>query len=280
FIGERNSDCTEQNLDACTTVNLFFDTNYLRADGTFTPEDADNEIHSSDIPTKPIFRLNTRNIAARDIRGKTPTFRTTLALFSPGDHPSSLMNYPFDRYTSEIVMFAQEVDSNATVGTAIGKTQGIAIGFETRITHRDDIFIPPGLTEATITLTRSTLVVSYSIVATIAIWIVTIILALVMITSVFFGFKQRPEVLLVPVATLFAFTTLRQSMPGAPEGFDLCGLVPCLALLALTTACTLGVFILSDPASETRRRELHWNRDLLYEAIPALKHTAIKGRGK
>ena len=40
-----------------------------------------------------------------------------------------------------------------------------------------------------------------------------------MITSVFFGFRQRGEVLVIPVATLFAFTQLRQSMPGAPPGF-------------------------------------------------------------
>ena len=49
--------------------------------------------------------------------------------------------------------------------------------------------------------------------------IITLILALVMITTVFFGFKQRGEVLVIPVATLFAFTQLRQSMPGAPDGF-------------------------------------------------------------
>jgi hypothetical protein len=48
---------------------------------------------------------------------------------------------------------------------------------------------------------------------------ITIILLLVMITTVFFGFKQRGEVLLIPVITLFAFTQLRQTMPGAPEGF-------------------------------------------------------------
>ena len=40
-----------------------------------------------------------------------------------------------------------------------------------------------------------------------------------MITAVFFGFRQRGEVLIIPVGTLFAFTQLRQSMPGAPAGF-------------------------------------------------------------
>ena len=42
---------------------------------------------------------------------------------------------------------------------------------------------------------------------------------LVIIGTVFFNFKQRAEVLVVPVATLFAFTQLRNSMPGAPDGF-------------------------------------------------------------
>ena len=40
-----------------------------------------------------------------------------------------------------------------------------------------------------------------------------------MISTVFFNFKQRAEVLVVPVATLFAFTQLRASMPGAPVDF-------------------------------------------------------------
>ena len=48
---------------------------------------------------------------------------------------------------------------------------------------------------------------------------ITLILLLVMITAVFFGFRQRGEVLMIPVGTLFAFTQLRQSMPGAPAGF-------------------------------------------------------------
>ncbi|KAJ2923331.1 hypothetical protein H1R20_g13767, partial [Candolleomyces eurysporus] len=92
-----------------------------------------------------------------------------------------------------------------------------------------------------------------------------------MITTVFFGFKQRGEVLLIPVATLFAFTQLRQSMPGAPDGFgdivDLVGLVPCLALLALTAAFSLGAFILTDPTNMPR--QISWK--LMHDAFPSLK---------
>jgi hypothetical protein len=50
---------------------------------------------------------------------------------------------------------------------------------------------------------------------------ITLILLLVMITTVFFGFRQKGEVLVLPVITVFAFTQLRQSMPGAPSGFGM-----------------------------------------------------------
>ena len=52
--------------------------------------------------------------------------------------------------------------------------------------------------------------------------IITLILLLVMLTCVFSGFRQKSEILIVPVATLFAFTQLRGSMPGAPPGFGKC----------------------------------------------------------
>ncbi|RXW22275.1 hypothetical protein EST38_g3568 [Candolleomyces aberdarensis] len=218
ILGEKNSQCRADNLGACTEVNIFFDT----ADGTHSTQE---EILSSDRPTRPLFRFNATALAVNDLASRVPTFRTQLALFSPDSDKASLLFYPFDSYLAEIIFFAQEEATNATVGVEIARTRGIAVGLETHFGHRDSISVPPGLVEATITLTRSRLVKLYCIVATIAVWLITLILVLVMITTVFFGFKQRGEVLLVPVATLFAFTQLRQSMPGAPEGFgDIIGM--------------------------------------------------------
>ena len=65
------------------------------------------------------------------------------------------------------------------------------------------------------TFSRHYYLVAYSF----ASGLITIILMLVMIGTVFFNFKQKAEVLVIPVATLFAFTQLRDSMPGAPDGF-------------------------------------------------------------
>ncbi len=42
-----------------------------------------------------------------------------------------------------------------------------------------------------------------------------------MIMTVGFGFQQRNEIVVVPVGTVFAFTQLRASMPGAPDGFGM-----------------------------------------------------------
>ncbi|KAF9054820.1 hypothetical protein BJ165DRAFT_1440935 [Panaeolus papilionaceus] len=248
-----------RNLSACTDVQIFFDMNLLRS--------SDNSAsRSNDIPIRPIFKFNATSFALNDVRANTPIFRTELALFSTVDKHSSLIYYPFDRYSAEVFMFARDAKTNLTVGIELDKARGIAVGFSTNVAPRKDVFIPPGMLDITIALRRANLVRAYSIVATLAIWSITLILLLVMLTSVFFGFRQKGEVLVIPVATLFAFTQLRQSMPGAPPGFDFVGLLPCLALLSLSAALTLGAFILSDP-TETPKK-LSWQ--LIYEAFPQL----------
>jgi len=109
ILGESQSQCSANNLRACTDVNVFFDkyenidslrvvylltvshifSNLLSGDGSF-------EFRTSDRPSQPIFRFNASIHALKDIVGNTPTFRTDLALFSPGNRHSSLIYYPFD----------------------------------------------------------------------------------------------------------------------------------------------------------------------------------------
>ncbi len=50
---------------------------------------------------------------------------------------------------------------------------------------------------------------------------VTFMFGLITIGTMFFGYRQRNEILVVPIVTLFAFIQLRASMPGAPEGFGM-----------------------------------------------------------
>ena len=67
--------------------------NLLRAEGTHSTQE---EILTSDRPTRPIFRFNAAAFATHDKFARTPTFRTQLALFSPDRTDSSLLFYPFD----------------------------------------------------------------------------------------------------------------------------------------------------------------------------------------
>ena len=115
ILGEKNSQCSADNLGACTEVNIFFDTyvpsipplvkfvswnfscsvrNLLRADGTHSTQE---EILSSDRPTRPLFKFNATAFAIGDVAARVPTFRTQLALFSREVSKSSLLFYPFDR---------------------------------------------------------------------------------------------------------------------------------------------------------------------------------------
>lgn len=64
--------------------------------------------------------------------------------------------------------------------------------------------------------------------------------------SVLCGYELDPGVLVVPVATLFAITQLRSSMPGAPEGFgtnifSICeGLLYSMSLYFLLSGAIIG----------------------------------------
>ncbi|KAF8184783.1 hypothetical protein BJ912DRAFT_905383 [Pholiota molesta] len=257
-----NSPCTPTNVDQCTDVNIFFDNNLLA--------ETDSSMRTSDPPTTPLFRHNATAAILQDIRANTPTFRTDLQLFSPLNHESSLIFYPFDVYTSEIFIFAQDVKTNNTVGITISSTRGIAVGFQTSAIDYPQVDIPAGYIDIFVTLQRGSLIRAFCVIATIAVWLITLVLLLLMFTCVIFGFRQRSEVLIVPVATVFAFTQLRGSMPGAPAGFgdvlDFVGLLPCLAFLSISAALTLGAFIITDPTDKPHA--LSW--DMLYEAFPIL----------
>ncbi|PPQ94994.1 hypothetical protein CVT25_003746 [Psilocybe cyanescens] len=195
----------------CTDVNIFFDSNLLVSTGNT------DSISSSDRPSTPLFRLNATAMATGDIKANSPTFRTDIRLFASGKpHRSALINYPFDTYFATMFMFAEDAENN-TVGLQLVNAYGNAVGFRTTFTPLNQPVSDMILIE--ISLVRGGLIIAFCIIITIAIWLITLVLFLLSFTSVVFGFRQRTEVLIIPVATVFTFTQLRSSMPGAPPGF-------------------------------------------------------------
>ncbi|KAK0214052.1 hypothetical protein IW262DRAFT_293393 [Armillaria fumosa] len=95
--------------------------------------------------------------------------------------------------------------------------------------------------EATVIVQRTTIVVAYCLIVTVTFWFITLIITLLTITTVVFRFRQRNEIVVVPIGTMFAGNQLRSSMPGVPEGFGM-----------------IAIYIFIDP-DDPSRKALTWS---------------------
>ncbi|KAK0477794.1 hypothetical protein IW261DRAFT_1565573 [Armillaria novae-zelandiae] len=190
------------------------------------------------------------------------TIYTALTISTIGFY--SLSAYPYDIYYVRIFVFAQDISTNTSVHLLLNGLIGVITGFHTLTTvipppppQHNQWLSPTNSTEIIATLQRSTLVIVYCGIITITFWMVTLMICLIMIAAVFFRFRQRNEIVVVPIGTVFAFTQLRASMPGAPEGFgdtlDVVGLLPCLILLSICAISMVGVYLFADPDDPTRK---------------------------
>ncbi|PBK68475.1 hypothetical protein ARMSODRAFT_1085399 [Armillaria solidipes] len=261
------------NLSAsCTEVNIFFDANLSPPDaGGFNDGPFNNNR-----PTEPIFIWNATimtSFSSFNMLNNPPKFRTELFIYPVLDVPpfasmhsrGTLAYYPFDSYQSEIFAFAQEALTNKSVSLVIGSASRLIIDLKittgamsTDPTYMEDTgFLQQEVIGAYVILQRSTLVIGYCLVITVTFWMVTLMICLIMITTVIFGYRQRNEIVVVPIGTVFAFTQLRSTMPGAPDGFgdvlDLVGLLPCLVLLSICAVAMVGIYLFTDPDDPSRK---------------------------
>ncbi|KAK0221211.1 hypothetical protein EDD85DRAFT_960384 [Armillaria nabsnona] len=228
-------------------------------------------------------------------------------LFASMHSRGTLAYYPFDSYQSEIFTFAQEASRNKSVSLVIGSASQLIVTFSSDLkittgilstapTYMEDTgFLQQEVIGANVILECSTLVIRYCLVITITfclgfplvlhgfstltlpfIWIgmVTLMICLIMITTVIFSYRQWNEIVVVPIGTVFAFTQLRSTMPGAPDGFgtyiifdyisstqaptlghvlDFVGLLPCLVLLSICAVTMVGIYLFADPDDPSRK---------------------------
>ncbi|KAL1939859.1 hypothetical protein VTO73DRAFT_9559 [Trametes versicolor] len=242
----------------CPDVNIYFDSNTLRADPT-------NSQVQSNVKPDPIFTINGGNVLAMrnntDRRPSSLTFRTDVAISNANTH-RTLQSYPYDKYDTQLVFFAEEAGTNISVSIAIVKTTGIAVGFNVQLQNTTDIKDNFGTVIKNIEVTRGPVVRLYAIFIVLVIWLVTLTFMATCVLNVFFGKGISSGVLVLPMGTLFAFTQLRATLPGAPEGFgaviDFMGLLPCLAILTFCSVFMTAIFLLRDPEHDIPR--WHWTK--------------------
>ncbi|KAK0493824.1 hypothetical protein EDD18DRAFT_1464628 [Armillaria luteobubalina] len=244
-------------MSNCTSVNIFLDTDLSPSD----PRYNDGPI-SNNITTNPILIWN------GNYGPTSHSVCTDLVIFTMDG--SYLSAYPFDIYSADISMFAQDVSTNMSVNLTLIEFSGLIIGITTQTKIQQGTLFK----ELIVYLQRSTLVIVYCVIITVTFWMVTLMICLIMIATVFFRFRQWNEIVVVPIGTVFAFTQLRASMPGAPEGFgdtlDYVGLLPCLTLLSISAITMVGVYLFADPDDATCRA-FTWT-ELNHELSSLLKH--------
>ncbi|KAK0452186.1 uncharacterized protein EV420DRAFT_1766253 [Desarmillaria tabescens] len=229
------------------------------------------------MPTDPYFVWNVTSWSMgahdHDPRNKHPMFHTKLIVYPGYKHGldsshASLVYYPFDSYQSQIIAFAQDATTNKSVplvlnsATALFPTSSSGFKIKTdNLSEKPDYLkdMKPGhrVINVLVTIECSALVIVYCLVITFTFWLVTLMSSLIMIATVVFGFRQRNEIVVIPAGTVFAFTQLRSSMPGATEGLgdilDFAGILPCLILLSISAVTMVGIYLFADPDHPSRR---------------------------
>jgi len=257
----------------CPDVDIYFDQNLLRGGGSTST--ANNEK-----PT-PIFTINATDYQGYnassnpDYRDSSPLFRTQVAMTNFFYGGRSAQSYPFDKYTSTLAFFAQSISDNSTVPIGIGTTSGIAVGFNAKLDTATSGLAANDVSIKNLVVTRGQVIRMYALLIVIAIWMITITFIMACVVSVFFGKGVRGDILVLPVATLFAFTQLRGTMPGAPNGFgadiDFVGILPCLALLTFSSIFMSAVFLFRNPEDDSPR----WQKWRALGTPPQSSRTAM-----
>ncbi|KAK0492491.1 hypothetical protein EDD18DRAFT_1108878 [Armillaria luteobubalina] len=181
----------------CTEIDIFFDThnNPSLSDSRY----GDGSDDRNKLTVQHIFKSNP-NATGTGRKEDPPNFRTKLNLSTSGNYQdyysgrssqSSPTYYLFDRDHRFAIVFS-------------GRT---------RREDTNQIF------DMVLSLRCSTLVIVYCLVITVTLWLVTLMICFIMIATVIFRFRQRNEIVIVPIGSVFTFTQLRSTMPGAPGDF-------------------------------------------------------------
>ncbi|KAJ7675994.1 hypothetical protein DFH06DRAFT_1466719 [Mycena polygramma] len=224
-------------------VNIFADPNLLVPAGWAT-----DDIPSSARPLVPIFQLNTTQGCQHTNYDSFPIFRTVLKLTGLSGsnqltpRTGTLQAYPHDKYFFQVSLFAQMASTNASVGLVLGRSFGTPINYDvvldtTYSTNNDDGIL------FYFTVSRSAAVMGLVITIVIANWLVTIAFLWITVAAFMWETEIVAEMFVLPIATLFAFTSVRANFPGAPAGFgavvDYYGILPNIGLITLFTAVLL-----------------------------------------
>ncbi|KAF8652148.1 hypothetical protein AX16_004534 [Volvariella volvacea WC 439] len=197
-------------------------------------------------PHSPVYRLNLTDLCGgysvmSSFRTESKLLASEYGLGYPRALQSNLQSYPFDVYYAPFVFFASNPESGEYISLNITRSYGVAANFHVTL-HNDMVVF--GVTEGpkwlhvTLQVERSTATKMMVLLVALTQWLAaTSFVAITVTTFKYRTHKIYSEVFVLPTASLFAFTTIRENLPGAPDGFgaaiDLYSIVPVLIIMSI-----------------------------------------------
>ncbi|KAF4622263.1 hypothetical protein D9613_009525 [Agrocybe pediades] len=148
---------------------------------------------------------------------------------------ATLQSYPFDVYLAQLVMYSRNISESESSGKPVRITDsfGIAVNFEASLLDRLIVGGQSGTSEqllVTLQIQRSIMTKIFVVVRRKGIMLTELqflstgitavaFLTICAATIVYRSASIYSEMFVVPIGTLFAFTSIRANLPGAPSGF-------------------------------------------------------------
>ncbi|KAF8961645.1 hypothetical protein BDZ97DRAFT_1828358 [Flammula alnicola] len=197
------------------------------------------------VHTYPSFRTVTKLVASKEY----------LLVQSIGSH-SSLQSYPFDVYLAPFSFYTRNVNTGTVSAPKVTDAFGIAVNFKisllnTFLSYTD---VQKNL-QFYLRIERSRATKVFVVMVAVTNWLTAI--AFLTICAAAFIYPEHQiygEMFVVPAGAVFAFTSIRANLPGAPAGFgttiDLYTILPVLVIMSFCSFALLLIIL--------HRRILYW----------------------
>ncbi|PPQ98279.1 hypothetical protein CVT26_013523 [Gymnopilus dilepis] len=189
--------------------------------------DTSSPSYNTTLLDQPTIRLNSTTLCISSIQ--YPSFRTISKLvalrgeFSLEDtaRKSTLENYPFDVYLAEIAVYTRNLKTSAVMGPKVSGSFGVAVNFEITLSQEHlNQNTQAGNLLLYFRIGRSTATQAFVVIVAVTNWLAAVaFMTICVATLVYRPHKIYAEMFVVPVGSLFAFTSIRANLPGAPTGF-------------------------------------------------------------
>ncbi|KDR77562.1 hypothetical protein GALMADRAFT_138652 [Galerina marginata CBS 339.88] len=178
---------------------------------------------------QPAYRLNSTQNCFGLFQAYS-SFRTITKLVAAKEYviirlmedQSSFQSYPFDAYLAPFAFYTRNIATGDVKALKVSQAFGIAVNFEISLLNTHVNRNGPGMEYLQIYLRieRSTATKIFVVVVAVMNWLTAAVFLTISVATIVYSNPEiYSEMFVVPVGALFAFSSIRANLPGAPAGF-------------------------------------------------------------